>query len=440
MKFQITDGKVVLPNGIKNVNITVENGIITGIGNKIKNNSEVMKISAKGKYVLPGFIDIHTNGIAGFDLTNGLYNSETNAFTIEENNYLLGLDNALQEFGKHGTTLVGFTTLESTVKRMKRIFQLIAKYKNESASNYKDLFYSIYMEGTFMKDKRYCGAHNPKYFFKPSIELFKEFQEAADGNIKIVNVVPEWGTEALKLIKYLTSKNIVCAAGHTSATGEQYNAAIENGLTLAIHVLNGPSSSSFKPFNKGGALESFLQSEKMYVEVIADGYHVDKAYVLDIIKKKGIDKCLLISDSMFVTKMKKIDEFEINGIKGKISNNRKYIHIAGKENENSLFGSLLTMDEGFSNLLNWFTKPIEGIWNKTHLPMPINKAIVNASKMCSANPAKALGIYSHSNNNNHSTGSIEINKSADIIIADLLERSQGYKLKIDSVLSKGRIL
>ncbi|MGD8780817.1 MAG: amidohydrolase family protein [Ignavibacteria bacterium] len=437
-KIQIINGKALLPNGLDKVNIEIEDGVITKISKQLKRDSLAQIIDAKGRFIIPGFIDLHTNGIGGFDLTNGWYNHEKKSFSISKDKYLHGIENALMEFAKHGTTLVGFTTLEAAVKRMKKIFTLIAEYKNNSESVLKNIFHGIYMEGTFMKDAEYKGAHNPKYFFKPSIKLFDEFQKAADGNIKIVNVVPEWGKDALKLIEYLTNKKILCAAGHTSANGNEYFAAVEKGLQLAIHVLNGPSSSSFKPFDNGGALESLLKSDKIHAEIIPDGYHVDKSYLLDIIKRKGINRCIAISDSMFVTNMKKIKEFKINGVVGKVSKNKEYIHIAGKENINSLFGSVLTMDKAFENLISWFTQPVEGIWNKLHKPLGFEEALLNASKMCSQNPAKILGLNSKGNKQN--TGSIEIGNSADLVVTEIHKSDSYYQLNIDKVLLKGNMV
>ncbi|MBA4319725.1 MAG: hypothetical protein C0412_15090 [Flavobacterium sp.] len=438
MKVQIVNGKVLLPTGLGNVNIEIEDGVITNISRQLKRDSLAKIVDAKGQFIIPGFIDLHTNGIGGFDLTNGWYNQEKKSFSISKEKYLTGIENALKEYAKHGTTLVGFTTLEASVKKMKNILNLIAEYKNNTESELKHIFHGIYMEGTFMKDKRYRGAHNPKYFFKPSIKLFNEFQKAADGNIKIVNVVPEWGKDALKLIEYLASQNVLCAAGHTNANGNEYFAAIEKGLQLAIHVLNGPSSSSFKPFDNGGALEAILKTDKMHVEIITDSYHVDKSYLMDIIKRKGIDRCIAISDCMFITNMEKIEEFKINGVSGKLSKNGEYIHIAGQENNNSLFGSVLTMDKAFENLLSWFTQPIEGIWNKLHEPLSFEEALLNASKMCSMNPAKILGL--NSNSSKQRTGSIEIGNSADLVLTEIHRKTSNYELEIQWVLLKGNIV
>ncbi|RJP69113.1 MAG: hypothetical protein C4539_08095 [Ignavibacteriales bacterium] len=441
MKIQITDGKVLLPGGLKNCTVEIENNRISAIGNNLNSGNSTVKISAKGKYILPGFIDLHTNGIAGFDLTNGVYDYQKHTFSFNRDIYLKGLDKALKLYAKHGTTMVGFTTFEASINKLKKIFKSIAKYKNESESIYKNVFYGIFIEGTFIKDKKYCGAHDPKYFFKPSIPLFDELQEAADGNIKIVNVVPEWGEDALRLIEYLTSKKIICAAGHTNSNGEQYRMAIKKGLKLAIHALNGPASSSFKPFNKGGALQAFLHSDDVYVEIITDGYHVDKAYILDLIKRKGVDKCAVITDSMFLTRMKKINEFKISGVKGKLSDNGEYLQLVGKEAMHSLFGSLLTMDKAFANLLSWMTRPTEGIWNRMHEPVEFEQALKYVSQMCSGNPARILGIYnSKGSDKNLGTGSIEINKLADIVIADIAETKEGYKLVVEDVIMNGKMI
>lgn len=439
MITQIINGNVLLPTELVKTNLEIEDGIITSISNKLKLRKVAEVIDASGKYIVPGFIDLHTNGIACFDLTNGLFDTKRKSFSISKNKYHAGIDIALKEYAKHGTTLVGFTTLEASIEKLKKIFKLIAEYKADSKNELNDIFHGIYMEGTFMKDEGFKGAHNHKYFFEPSISLFNTLQKAAGSNIKIVNVVPEWGAPALKLIQYLSKMKIISAAGHTSATGDEYKAAIKKGLHLAIHVLNGPSSSSFKPFNNGGALEAFLTSDNMHLEIILDGYHVNKSYVLDIIKRKGVDKCIAITDSMFATNAKAVTQFKINGVVGKVGNNGKYIHIAGKEKLNLLFGSVLTMDKAFENMLTWFTQPIKGIWNTIHPPLNFEEALINASKMCSINPAKILGVYEHETAH-LSTGSIQTNKKADLIIADISKKKHNYDVTIKKVLLKGRVV
>jgi hypothetical protein len=102
------------------------------------------------------------------------------------------------------------------------------------------------------------------------------------------------------------------------------------------------------------------------------------------------------------------------------------------------------MDNAFANLLSWFTNPEPGVWNKMHKPFTFEEALLRASKLCSSNPAEVLGIYSSNkvekNNNFIPTGSIDINKRADIVITNIFKDKTKYKLKIDKVLSNGNLL
>jgi len=437
----IKNGLILLPGGLKKCNLEISNGVISKVSRKaIEGNSHNI-IDAKGEYVLPGFVDLHTNGIAGFDLTNGFYDFETEDFICDEESYLNGLEIALREYARTGATRVVLTSLAAPLDQLKKVFQYVSKYKSDPAkSPLKEILNGIFVEGTFIKLHDYRGAHNPGYFNEPSTGLFNELQEAAGGLIKIVNVVPEWGDPAFKLIEYLSSRNIVCAAGHTGASGIQYKRAIKNGLKLAVHFLNGPTGSSGKSLGGGGAVETILREADMFVEMISDGYHVDKSYVMDTIKRKGFDKTIAITDSMFAAGFKGLKEFHVLGVNGAVSQNGEYIGITGREH--ALFGSMLTMDSAFSNILTWLTTPIEGVWNKMHYPLEFEDALIKTSALCSKNPASILGIYKPDRGEElkNYTGSIEPGKSADIIIADIENKGERFQLKIDKVIVQGDLL
>lgn len=441
MKISIMNGMILLPEGLRQGTIEIENGIIKDITQNSYNEKSTITIDAKDNYILPGFIDIHTNGIAGFDLTNGVFNLESGRFILEEENYIKGLDNALNEYARTGVTSAVLTSIASPLDQLKQVFRFVYNYKqNHINSPWKEVLNGIFIEGTFIKLKDYSGAQNPDFFNEPSIQLFETLQESAGGLIKIVNIVPEWGEPAINLIKYLASRNIICAAGHTGALGCQYDKAIKNGLKLAVHFLNGPTGSSYKSFDGGGAVENVLRASDMFVEIIVDGYHVDKSYVMDIIKRKGFNNVVAITDSMFAAAFKGLNEFNMLGINGSISENKEYIHI--KDREYVLFGSMLTMDIAFSNVLTWLTSPVKGIWHELHQPLEFEDALIKASSICSKNPAKVLGIFSPIENKHNRekisyTGSIERGKNADLIIANIEKNDSGYKLEINNVFVKG---
>ncbi|MGB2867463.1 MAG: amidohydrolase family protein [Bacteroidota bacterium] len=442
MKIQIVDGYVLLPNGIRKTGVEVVDGRITAIG-RFKKDPKAVRVVASRQYVLPGFIDVHVNGTAGFDLTNGAFHSSTGRFSRQPHQYERGLESALNSFASNGTTLVGFTILEAPDERLKRILRMIANYRENAETFHNDMIFGIYLEGTFMREKQFRGAHNPSYFRTPSVRFFKELQRAAKGNIRIVNVVPEWGKPALELIQYLTSQGIIVATGHSGANGVQYQSAIEKGSSLAIHVMNGPSSSSPKSFNDGGVLETLLRSNHVYAEIIADGIHVDKRYVRDIIERKGIDKSVVITDSMFVGGMEGVKNFQVSGIKGRVSADGLYLQI--EDRGDALFGSVLTMDRAFQNVMNWMMTSMCGVWHRQHNSCTFEEALFDASQLCSATPAKALGIYdpsskNHGHNLSYGTGDIAVGKRGDLVLASIHQRRSRIRLTVNRTIVNGHLV
>jgi N-acetylglucosamine-6-phosphate deacetylase len=206
--------------------------------------------------------------------------------------------------------------------------------------------------------------------------------------------------------------------------------------------MNGPSSSSSKPFHGGGVLEVLLQSDRVFAEIIADGYHVDRAYVMDIIRRKGIDRCLIVTDSMFASTMRGIHEFEMSGIRGRVSSNGKYLQLVDRGD--ALYGSVLTMDRAFQNVMNWFLTPLPGIWNRIHKPGTLEEALLKTSRLCSATPARVLGVFKPSHNTLSSnlsfgTGDISLGKRADLVVADIRRKGRSVALKVEGTVVNGAV-
>lgn len=440
-KTIILNGKVVFPEVVKHRNIVIEKGIITYVGDHPPIGEYDYVVDAKDKYVLPGFIDIHSNGAFGFDISAGFYDQKDGKFSFSKDAFSSGLDNALKFYLSKGTTKVTLSSIAGPIEQIEQSFHFVSEHLKERAHDIIcDVFSGLYIEGTFMKMDQYRGAQNPENFYTPSIDLFERLQKAADNRIKIVNVPPEHNRPGLELIGHLHKNKIIAAAGHTGATALQYERAIEKGLTLAVHFLNGPTGSSTKPFDGGGAVEAILRSNDVFVELITDGFHVSPQYVLDTIKRKGFRKTLIITDSMFLTGMKNVNTFEMFGIKGQVSDNGEYLKVTGSEQ--TLFGSVLTMDKAFSNVLTWLTRSMSGIWYLMHGPLDFDNALINTSRMCSQIPARLLGIYRPDERIVHQdlsdyTGSIEVGKKADIVVAGIRENEQGFHLEIDKVFLKG---
>jgi N-acetylglucosamine-6-phosphate deacetylase len=388
-------------------------------------------IHASGKYILPGFIDVHNHGSAGFDASFGTYDLGTGQFDSSERAYKNGLEKALKSYLKAGVTKVVLTSMAAPLDQLKDSFGHLKDFLQRDGY-LSELVYGINLEGTFLKDPVYAGAQNPKYFFDVDEKVVNSLQVASGGSLRIVNIPPEHGEKGYKLTRKLKDLGIVVAGGHSAAYGDEYKKAIGEGLNLAVHFLNGPSRSNSKSFRSGGAVEAMLRSDRVFLEIICDGYHVDPSYVRDVIARKGFERVIMITDSMFANGMAHLEQFELFGLQGAVHKSREYLQVLGSEN--TLFGSVLNSNVGFSNVILWLTQEMEGTWHRTHKALPLNDALLQASAMFSSNPAKLLGIFD-SGKGQKGTGSVEVGKSADLIVADL----KADKLSISHNLLKGTV-
>jgi len=386
-RYLLRNACVVKPTRTLQGDICLQDGVISYIGVPLEDTRGYTVIDGTGYYALPGFIDIHCHGGMGFDLTSGRYDARTNCFDPSPGNYKECLGMFLQGAARNGVTRMLLSTIAAPLDRLETVLREVAAYM-ASDRNGRDgaELYGAFIEGTFIRYPDFAGAQNPDYFAAPDPAVFDRLNEAAGGNIRYVNVVPEYGEPALALTRYLTERNVLVGAGHSSCSAELYRRAVKSGLRIAVHFTNGPTGSSFKPFGGGSVLQSVLTSRQVYAELIADGYHVNPSYLLDILWRKGADRIVAVTDAFFPTGATDIDEFEAAGIKGRVSRNRRFLQVVGKEN--TLFGSMLTMRVAFANWISWLTREMRGIWVDEHAPIELDEAVLIASRLCSVIPPR----------------------------------------------------
>ncbi len=447
-KHLIRNARIVEPKRVTIGDIFIENDRIAAVGQNLSPPAGCEVTDADGSWALPGFIDLHCHGGRLFDATLGTYVVETDSFDGSDAAFETSIPGFLQMAVRHGVTTMLIATFAAEAEQIKYSLGRLARYlargsgtggrgpesngKSESL-NPKQIqnpnVLGFFIEGTFVLRPEYAGAQNAKYFYPPSRELFNEMNKAAQGMIRYINIVPEHGEPGLDLMRYVTKKRALVGAGHTQCAADEFVKAIDYGLKTCIHFTNGPTGGSYKPFGGGGAIEAVLGSNRITAELICDGYHVNPAYVLDTIKRKGHDRVILVTDGMFPTEATNISDFTLVGIKGRVSENGRYLQVAGEANK--LFGSVLTMDVAFANVVSWLTAGLPGVWNKRHKPLDLETAVVRASRMASGNQAKLLRIH-------RDTGSIEVGKKADIVLGALEGQQGNYAFKTRSTFVGGQ--
>jgi N-acetylglucosamine-6-phosphate deacetylase len=403
----ISNGDIYTPRKVwKNGVLVVRDGVIEHIGSTVpRGTAGAEKINARGCLVLPGFIDLHVHGSSGFDTVNGAYLPSADAWDSSEPAMRRGIPAIARYYTQHGTTGLVLTCTGAPGPQLERALRVMGEYTRQGVPGAARIW-GIYLEGTFLRNPAFAGGQSPQFFRKPSVPVFKQLQKQAGGAVRIVNVVPEYGQPAFDLIKYLARCGVVPSIGHSEVSFDEYCRAIRAGVRLAVHLGNGPTATSFKP--PGRNLEAALMCDECTAELILDGYHLNPAYVIDFLLAKDFN-VVGITDCMFVAGTRGIRRFTFGGKKGEVDKSGECLRVAGSRD--ALFGSLLTMDRAFRNLVAWLTAGRRGIYHRAPVRFSFDQAVQAGCQVFAENPAGVLGVR-------HRTGSLALGKAADLVICD----------------------
>jgi len=431
MSYFIRGAQVVGVSRVTRCDLRIEGDRIVAMG-KLKRPAGATLLDGRGLYALPGFIDLHTHGALDFNAINGLYAAKTGKSDASPEVFRSCLPKIMKFFARAGCTTTLLASGGEPVEQLKHAYAQMADYL-EGPGNGRDgaRLEGFFVEGTFIKNPACAGAQNPENFEAPSVRLFQSLQRSARGHIRYVNITPEFGGAAERLISHLTRNGVLAGMGHTSCGADQVARCAKLGMKVSIHFLNGPTGSSYKPFHGGNVVEAVLSNRDLYVELICDGWHVNPRYVLDVIKRKGIDRVVMVTDSTFVSRNTRIKSFVLGGIRGKVHQSGEYLQVVGTQD--TLFGSVLTPERGFGNLLSWLTSALDGVWTGKRKPMGLNRALVHAARACATNPARLLGL-----DKTRGAGALARGKCADLMLARVEGRPGKHRLKVKHTFVGGR--
>ncbi|MCF6137773.1 N-acetylglucosamine-6-phosphate deacetylase [Pseudalkalibacillus berkeleyi] len=370
----IVGGRVFVgESGFQQLNIHIEGEQITDLTNDFRDNSSTIKLD-DDDIVLPGRIDGHIHGAAGFDVMDA---------TIEA---IEGIASALV---KEGTTSFLPTTMTAGQEKIENALQTINDYQQFHNNREKAEVIGIHLEGPFISTNK-IGAQNPKYIQMPNFELFQKWYQISGSNIKVVTLAPEI-KGATSFIKHLTKNGVVVSIGHSNATYAQVKAALSAGASQFTHLYNAMRPLHHRePGVVGGA---FLNQDAL-AELIVDGLHCAPEMVKLAFDIKGKQGLMLITDAMRA-KCLGNGTYELGGLEVYVQEGKATLK------DGTLAGSILTMQDACWNMMNY-----------------TNANIDDLVFMNSINPAKQYGVYNRK-------GSINIGKDADLIILD-----SNYELKM----------
>jgi N-acetylglucosamine-6-phosphate deacetylase len=373
-RIKIFNGKIILPGKIiPNGTVLVTDGKITAVEQGDIDFPGALEIDANGKYISPGFIDIHIHGGGGHDFMDGTTEAFLEIATIH---------------AKHGTTAMLPTTL--TCEKKDLLLTLDAYDSANNSNTNGSAFIGMHLEGPYFSINQ-RGAQDPKYIRDPDPAEYKEILQNYP-SIKRWSAAPEL-KGAIEFGKYVTSKNVLVALAHTNAIYEEVLEAFQNGYTLATHFYSAMSGVTRRnAFRFAGVIESAYLLDAMDVEIIADGAHLPAPLLQLIHKIKGPGRTALITDAMRAAGMP-----EGESILGGLKNGTRVIvedGVAKLPDRTAFAGSVATADR----LVRTMTQ-IAGI------------SLTDTIQMITETPARIMGIDT-------SKGSLALGKDADMLIFD----------------------
>ena len=262
----VVDGNREYEDGAVLVNgETIEDVFINS--NHIKKDlGEYEEIDLKGSIVMPGFFDTHCHGAFGIDF---------NTASKEE------LNEVSKEFLKMGTCSF-FTTLLNNEHLYDQLNRL------DDADTDGSRFLGIHLEGPFL-NRKYKGAINGNYILEPDTKELERILRSSS-KIRQMTIAPEL-EGAKEIIKKLNEKDVRVMLGHSDALKEDLEGIEYDGYT---HLFNAERSFHHRDMS---LVNIALDEDDKYVEIIADGIHVDIAVLKLIRKNIRRDRLILISDS-----------------------------------------------------------------------------------------------------------------------------------------------
>lgn len=242
------------------------------------------------------FIDIHTHGIGGFD-------------TCTENP-----DDILKMaelHGNHGITDIIPTIYPGPIATMKKNMaavkiamekqRLVLGDRQSAKTNLKFKTQNskfariggIHLEGPFLNPLK-SGALDGKTFQEPSEKTWKSLIEGFEDIVRIVTIAPEL-KNAKRLIGLMSNMGITVSLGHSDATYEETEKAFHSGAKGITHIFNAMRAFHHR---EPGIAGFGLMNQNIYLQVIADPFHLSNETLEFIFEVKNPEKIIIISDSI----------------------------------------------------------------------------------------------------------------------------------------------
>jgi len=236
-------------------------------------------VNDKSVVMLPGLVDVQVNGYKGVDFSG--------TDLTQEN-----LTWACRELLNAGTTAFLATLITSPPEIYERNLPIIASVIH--TEEFQGRVLGIHLEGPFISAQDGArGAHDAMWVRKPDVAWLEELLRLADGKVRLITIAADQdGAE--DLARCAVSHGATVSLGHHMANEQDLERLVAVGAKALTHIGNGVPALLSRHQNPVWA---GLANDDLSATVIADGHHLPPSMLKTILRAKGPERCIIISDA-----------------------------------------------------------------------------------------------------------------------------------------------
>lgn len=392
-RMALVGGTVILPDHtLENAFLICRDGFIEQVGrvdeaphHVLQQDSEV--IDATGRYISPGFVDIHVHGGAGADFMDG---------TVE------AAQLACAAHLRHGTTCIFPTTTTGSIQQ---ILSMLQSCRDLSELDRVPLLPGVHLYGPyFAADK--VGCHSAEGRRSPMESEFTEYFRT--GFVRIATCAAELDG-ARDFYQLAREHRCLITCGHSNSSWSEMQAAFDVGMRHVDHFWCAMSSvpSLRQRFNvpmQASMAEFVLMNEAMSTEVIADGWHLSPELLEFAYRMLGPQRLCLVTDCNRALDLPAGD-YRFGNLQ-----DGSWFRSDGQVGWAPDGSSLASSIQGMDHMVR-------------HMIKATSASLPEVIRMASLTPAERTGV-------SEQVGSIEVGKRADLLVLDM-------SLSIESVFLEG---
>ncbi len=259
---------------------------VTLAGGRIATVAADPAVPADAPWIAPGLVDLQVNGWGGLDLNDGRLTAETVAHLV-------------RALAATGVTTLMPTLITASEESLCDALAAIAAARRADPAVARAIP-GVHVEGpSISPDDGPRGAHPRGHVRPPDRDEFDRWQAAAGGLVRLVTLAPEWA-EAPSFVRSLAADGVVVAIGHSAADPAAVRAVADAGARLSTHLGNGVAATLPRHPN---LIWAQLADDRLSASVIADGHHLPDDTLKAMIRAKGIERSILVSDAVALAGM-----------------------------------------------------------------------------------------------------------------------------------------